>query len=89
MNRFGLQLFKYLIAAEVLIGPVGGAQEGKEHVQILPGLLQGEVVHHIAAGQQGLYRLIGEGVVLVGEVRRPGRDVQGLPVLDDGPALSR
>ena len=85
LNRFILQLFKYLIAAEVLIGPVGGAQESKEHFQILPGLLQGEVVHHIAAGQQYLYLLISEGVVLVGEVRRPGGDVQGLPVLDDGP----
>ena len=85
LNRLGLQLFKHLIAAKVLIGPVGGAQEGEEHVQILPGLLQGEVVHHIAAGLQNLHLPIGEGVVLVGEVRRPGGDVQGLPILDDGP----
>ena len=87
LDALRLQLLKHLIAAEVLVGPVGGAEEGKEHIQILPGLLWREIVHHIAAGHQSLHLPVGEGVVLAGKVRRPGGDVQGLPLLDDGPAL--
>ena len=79
------QAVKHLIAAEVLVGPVGGAQEGEGGLHILSGLLQGQIFRRVMGRQQYLHLLIGEGVVLVGEVRRPGRNIQGLPVLDDGP----
>ena len=81
------QAVKDLVATEVLVCPVGGAQEGEGGLHVLPGLLHGQVLRRAMGRQQKLHLPICEGGVLVGKGRRPGGDVQGLPLLDDGPAL--